>query len=266
MDFIFRRKILNLILVPRIQKKKMKRQRPYAWDVAKSAQAKKKRRVGDAPKRAYTGSRVPIASRGYRMNRTEKKVADIDSATYQANTTGSITLLANPSLGTDMTNRVGRRIVLKSVYIRGFVASQPAVGPTAANAAAQQVRMIIFADLQPNGAAPAIGAVLKEALPNSQLNLDNRDRFKVYCDKVYNLDPYGFLTTAGSQYASMSNQIKQVKKYKKINLEVIFNSTNGGTIGDINSGALYMLWVGSTATGTADANAVVTTRVRFIDN
>lgn len=210
---------------------------------------------------------MPIRKIAYQRpaNPIERKVNDIDSTTYQVNTTGSVTLLCNPQLGSDMNNRVGRKITMKSAYIRGFVATQPGLGLTSSACPAQKARFILFIDTQPNAAAPAVTDILKEAVPSSQLNLNNRDRFRVLKDKMFVFDPYTLSTTATQSYASMTNQIRNFKCYKKINLEVIFNATNGGTIADINSGALYMLWVGSTATGTTDANAVLTTRVRYVD-
>lgn len=211
--------------------------------------------------------RVPLGTRGYRLNRVEKKVYTLPTAVYQVNSTGVVTLLAIPALGSDMSNRIGRKIVLKSFYIRGRLSTEPAgATPQAATTAPLNFcRFIVFADLQPNGAAPAITAVLDTADPYSHLNLDNRDRFKIYCDKTFGFDPYLYNVTATTSLASASNQVVSLKKYKKINLEMIFNGTNGGTIADVNSGALYMLWIGSNGAGTGDANAVLSTRVRFLD-
>lgn len=215
---------------------------------------------------AYSGSMVPMRTGGYKPNSTERKVNDLAAATYNVSTTGSITLLANPTLGSDFNNRIGRKIVLKSVYIRGFVRTEPSLSNPAAFSQSQLVRMVILADLQPNGAAPALTDIFVEAHSASQLNLNNRDRFKVYCDKQWVLDPYLSVTTATQAQAFASNQVKPVKKYKKLNLETIYGATSGGTIADINSGALYMVWLGNVASGTnTDANAVVSTRVRYVD-
>lgn len=218
-----------------------------------------------APQRAYKPTFVPLASRGYIQNQVERKVNDIGVTDYAVNSTGSVTLLCNPALGSDMNNRIGRKIMIKSFYIRGYVAQDLADGAAVGSGAAALARMIVFADFQPNGAAPGITDVLNSASPSSQLNLNNRDRFKVYCDKTFINGTYKIDTTASSSYGFASDTIKPVKKYKKINLETVFNSTNGGTIGDINSGALFMLWIGSNSVGTADQNANISTRVRYLD-
>lgn len=210
---------------------------------------------------------APLASRGYRLNNVERKVADIAVTLYGVNTTGSFTLMAKPQLGSDMTDRIGRKIQLKSFYIRGFVATEAALNAVVGVNPTMQARMIIFVDLQPNGAVPVVTDLLNTASPASHLNLSNRDRFKIYCDKTFVFDPYLYSTTATQAYASASNQIFQIKKFKKINLEMVFNGTNGGTIADITSGALYMFWIGSVVSGAnTDMNASVGTRVRYSDN
>lgn len=197
----------------------------------------------------------------------ERKVADLAVATYDANSTGVFTLLAVPVLGSDYNQRIGRKITLKSVYVRGYVGTQQALQAlaSAAPASAQQARMIILLDNQPNGAVPVSTDLLVSANPTSQLNLNNRDRFKILCDKTFVFDPIIYTTTATQAVASASRQIYNIKKYKKLNIESIFNATNGGTIADINSGALYMFWIGTAAAGNNDAYSQLSTRVRFVD-
>ena len=213
--------------------------------------------------------RAPLATRGFSsmsltQNR-ERKFYDINTATYQANTTGSFTLLHIPILGSDFNNRIGRKTLIKSIYIRGRIFIEPAQAVAATTAGHQQCRLILFIDNQPNGAAPAVTDLLNEALPSSHLNPNNRDRFKVIKDKTYVFEPFTFSTTATQSVAAWNRTVHDVKIYKKCNAETIFNGTNGGTIGDINSGALYMFWIGSASAGALDGNAVIATRIRFDD-
>lgn len=209
-------------------------------------------------------SLVPVGTRGWSYNTIEKKVQDIAVATYQVNSTGVFTLLCIPVVGADMNARVGRKINIKSVYIRGFVGIQAALLSTAdSEIPPQQWRMIIVADMQPNGAAPATTDLLNTASPSSHLNLNNRDRFKVLADKVYTSDGYVNVSTATQARSSQGRITFKVKCYKKTNIETIFNATNGGTIADITSGAVYMFWIGSQA--ASDGNAIVGTRVRYTD-
>lgn len=223
------------------------------------------------PRTSFKRSGAPPATRGFRggygRSPREKKTYDLAASTDQCNTTGAFSLLCVPILGTDYTNRIGRKIIMKSVYIRGFVRSEPSsTAGQVGTCTAQQIRIIIFIDFQPNGTAPSVTDLLTGATTVSHLNLNYRDRFKILKDKIIVLDPYIVNATSGTSVAAATNQIKNVKIYKKLNQEVIFNATNGGDIADINSGALWMLTIGSVPAGTnTDANAVLTTRVRFID-
>lgn len=220
-----------------------------------------------APRRTYN-SLVPMRTGGYTPNTQERKVADILTADYPCYTTASIALLALPRVGADFNARVGRKVTLKSFYIRGSVQTvQSTATGTVYTMPAQMVRMICFCDLQPNGALPLVTDLLNEATPQSQLNLNNRDRFTIYTDKEFSLDPASFYNSTNGNYAaSQNNQIKLIKKFKSINLEMIFNAGSTGNITDITSGALYMLWIGSAPSAAAGAVAKVSTRVRYNDN
>lgn len=237
------------------------------------------RRKQPAPKRAIprpAAMGTMTANRGFRPNYGqynkqyanyfhEKKVSDINIAPYQVNTSGSFTLLHIPTLGTDYTARIGRKTVIKSVYIRGVVQLENVNLAVSTVTISQQARFILFIDLQPNGAAPVVTDVLNTADPTSHLNLNNRDRFRVVKDKTFVFDPLRVDPAVGP--VSFNRTIYNFKCYKKLRLEVIFNGTNGGSIADINSGALYMFWIGSAAAGTGtDSNAILSTRVRFDDN
>jgi len=150
---------------------------------------------------------------GYGSSIREKKTYDNAGSTKQVNTGGSFTLLNVPTLGSDYTNRNGRKIYCKSIYIRGFIRSEPsAVAETDATTGSQQGRMILFIDYQPNGVVPAVTDLLNEASTYSQLNLNNRDRFKILKDSQWVFDPYNVSVTA-PVFASTNNQIKNIKCY-----------------------------------------------------
>lgn len=218
---------------------------------------------------AKKAANAPLSNRGFGsmgipQNR-EKKFFDISTGSKDVNTTGDFTLLHIPILGSDFNNRIGRKTLIKSIYVRGFVALKNAVSLNfIEEAPAQLGRMILFIDNQPNGAAPAVTDLLSEALSTSQLNPNNRDRFKIIKDKEFVFDP---LVVSATDATGVQNRtIHPIKIYKKLNIETIFNSTNAGTIGDINTGAFYMLWIGSfNSVGGGIPEAVVSTRIRFDD-
>lgn len=174
------------------------------------------------------------------------------------NTTGTLIPICIPQTGSDFTNRIGRKIRIRSVFIRGYVSKESGAGTAASGP--QLLRMILLVDKQPNGVAATTTEVLKQATSVSQLNLNNRERFQVIKDKTFILDPFDLSTL------TFNRLISPVKVYKKLNIPVIFNASSTGNISDINTNALYMMWIGNVAAGSgSDGNAIVTTRVRFED-
>lgn len=208
-----------------------------------------------------------IKTRGPVMTKSvELKVQDRTHQTYQINAGGSFTLLHVPTLGTDYTNRIGRKTLIRSIFIRGWVEPEiAATAPIITSAPAGLYRMIIFVDNQPNGATPTVADLLNSATPSAMLNLDNRDRFRIFKDKTYTHGPITSITAATVAQYGADNVTKNVKVYMKTSIETVFDSTNGGTIADINSGALYMFWIGETAASVNDGNAFLSTRIRFTD-
>lgn len=218
-------------------------------------------------KTSVTTVRAPLQTYGYRPNSVEKKVYDIANTATSVSTTGSITLLFLPALGSDMNNRIGRKTLIKSIYLRGYInldAAQSGVS-VPIDSDAQMGRVMLVWDTQPNGAAPTITDILSTATPQSHLNINYRDRFKILMDKEFVFDAFYTINTASQALALSNRNIHAIKKYKKVNLETIFNATNGGTIADISSGALFLVTVGSVASGTNDITLNWTSRVRFTD-
>jgi len=184
----------------------------------------------------------------------ELKTIDVDPATYAGNTTPDITLLNGVATGTDFTQRIGRKIVMKSLYLRGYVESKDT---TTTNCL---WRTLIVYDNQSNGAAPIITDILKSSNVTSHVNLDNRDRFKILFDREFALAPID--TTATQSYCGAPTILK-FKKYLRLNHEVLFNGT-AATVGSIATGSIYMVNFSDVAAATG-GSAVIATRIRFSD-
>lgn len=167
--------------------------------------------------------------------------------------TGAVTLLNAVATGTDFTNRIGRKVCWKSVLIQGHTS------PTANIAAGCYGRIMIIYDSQPNGALPSATDVLLSNAPNSPMNLNNRDRFKILWDKRVTAGAYN--VTASTAVADRT--VTEVRKYKKINLETIFDGTTAA-IADIQSGSIFMLTTGSATAGNG-LTLNCTVRMRFND-
>lgn len=209
-------------------------------------------------------SRVPMATRGYRPNPHERKVIDSGSALNNISLAGvaqSINLCAN---GADMDQRIGRKILMKSFQIRAqFDIERVATTPfVVGQSPSQTARMILLYDAQPNGTIPGTLDILTNADATAPLNLNFRDRFKILIDKTFSFD--AALISTAENYAAWNRTTAFYKKYKKLNLETVFNATTAN-ISSVTTGTLVLFFIGTSPTGTADLNVRYQTRVRFID-
>lgn len=219
---------------------------------------------------AKRARRAPLARTTSTRSLIEKKAWDLGSSgagsvnLAQVNQSGSITSIFNPIPGSDMINRIGRRVNVKSIQIRGVMFFENAVNlATTVSSVAQCATWALVFDKQPNGALPGYTDIFNNAnAPLSNLNLNNRDRFRILKRKVYTFDP--FVTTATDLFFQKTTQ--KFECFTKLNLETTFNAGATGTITDINTGAFLLVFMGSAAAGTnTDLNASFTTRTRFTD-
>lgn len=158
-------------------------------------------------------------------------------------------LLNGVAQGTTATTRLGRRIVMKSLFIRATIRL------AATTAGESTVRFLVVYDKQTNAVA-ANNADVFEVPANimSPMNLGNSNRFKVLCDKV--------IPCLGA--TGPSSIVFQ--KYIKMNHPVEFNSGSAGTVGDIQTGSVYAYCGQDGGLITAAPVTTAYTRIRFSDN
>lgn len=218
-----------------------------------------------APPQAISAGYGYLRNRNAGVVRAEKKVIDLNQAVYAVENTGTQLALLNGCVaGSQNFNRIGRKIQLKSLQIRGyFLATDDTVANTFA-------RMVIVYDKQPNGAAPTWANIITSqniagttsSTATDMVNLDNRDRFEIIRDKTYTLSAKD--TTATQAYSG-SPTIICVEDFVKLGKrETCFNAGTAGTIGDITSGSLYVFFIASQPNATG-VNYIGAFRTRFID-
>lgn len=204
--------------------------------------------------------RAPLRTGGFygqynRRGREELKVINVDNITAAIPNTGTLVLLNGVAAGSDYTQRVGRKICLKSLLLRCFLYPSSTVSAPIGDI----VRILVIYDAQANGAAPSVADILENGSYDGPMTLNNRDRFKVLSDKYYTMNANTY--TAGAPTAG--SPVTRIHKiFKKMSMDTIFNGT-GNTVGAIQSGSLYMLYIG------ANNNASQLdcySRVRFTDS
>lgn len=147
------------------------------------------------------------------------------------------------------SGRIGRKVNIKSIYVRGTF--QMAASSTGSG----QCRMLLFWDKQANGALCSVTDVLATDAFTAVNNISNTDRFMTISDQIIN--PITVATAGPSQVA--------FQIYKKVNLSTQFNAGTAGTIADISSGALYVMFAQSGAVAVAAPTVVGTVRIRYSD-
>lgn len=191
---------------------------------------------------ARTGGRMPASS-------TELKNIDVvTSSLIPLAGTGVVTLLNGVAQGTTATTRLGRRIVMRSLLVKFEISM------AATSTGASPIRILIVYDAQTNATAPVATDVLTLDQLNSPMNLSNSRRFKTLCDIEIPC-----IGTGGPQ-ASL------VTRYVKLNMNTEFNTGSAGTVGDIQSGSVYMLTYQDNVIATAAPVAIAYTRIRYSDN
>lgn len=214
--------------------------RKSAWDVAQSYKKPKPKPSAYVSRRSI----VPYKEDGF---------VDLASAAYNMDTTGTVTLIPTVPQGASVSQRVGKKILWKSMQIRGGVYAQSAaVIPTGA-------WMIVY-DRRPTGSTPAVTDILVSASQSSFTNDANAGRFKILMRRDYQFIGPGNAGTS-SDPADVVNEYLKLK-----NLPCVFKAAGTGAIADIEEGALYLVTVGSNASGAnAACTAGLAFRTRYID-
>nr|QXP07743.1 MAG: putative capsid protein [Arizlama virus] len=188
------------------------------------------------------------------FRRPEWKFADVAAATYAMISGGGVvTLINGVAEGSDFNERVGRRLTMGSIQIRGMIT------PVDNTVIDQVVRYMIVYDKQSNGAAPTIVDILTDNTPYGFKNLNNRARFIILKDEMFTLGARD--TTATSSFSSAVPHA--IEYYRRFRLGVEFKGATAA-IGDIATGALFLVTSGSGAAATG-ANMIVSCRIMFTD-
>jgi len=203
----------------------------------------------------------PLATKFKRVGRSSAEVKFRDT-TIGATTNASAGVIATDSLlkaitegNTDQT-RVGNRITVKSVMLRGRVLLPSATDNLLTS---QIVRIIVYLDRQANGATAAVGDILASADFRSFNNLDNSDRFRTLAETTIDLNAQGAAATAAAFAFGEVTQSFFLKA--KLNLDFKFKG-NAGTVADLSGNNIGVLAISQTdALGTFDFIG----RVRYTD-
>ncbi len=168
----------------------------------------------------------------------EFKFKDSEESAIQCNTTGAITPLATDAIvqGDSASERVGNEVTARRYHIRGYFYN------TNGTPADCVVRVIIFRDKSPQGAAPGITELLVTGslYAVSPYVIQESPRFKVYADYTFSMD-------------TTQHSLIPFKFTQKVNHQVKWAS---GSVGEPNFNGWYMATMSNIA-GVIDAPRVL---------
>lgn len=193
--------------------------------------------------------------RGFVGRAGDAKFFDTAAATYQVNTTGSITHLSIVPQGQTVNTREGKAFRCKSVRVRGTIQSDTTTVISMYHGA-------LVWDYQPNKALPAITDIYDSVDPRAFPKKENAQRFKII--KEYRNVIIGNATTPGSGKESFI-----IDDFVKLPIDcnvLLTAADTTGVIGDTIQGALYWVTTGNIAAGTADGNFFLGFRLNFTDS
>ncbi len=213
--------------------------------------------------------RVPFRGRGFlrtggvwgrfRGNGRELKFIDktIASSTVlasgtQITATGEDTLL-DISQGTGESQRIGRKITVKKLMIRGNI---DLIATSDSSDTHDIVRILGFIDTQTNGVEITLGSLLASTNHNAFRNMNVPTRFKMLFDFQINISS---MAGAGNGTTNtFSRNIKAFQKYVNLNLPVVYNGTTGA-VAEIQQNNIGMIAVSKHALATIIARV----RIRY---
>lgn len=168
-----------------------------------------------------------------------------------------------PTLGNDITNRIGRKCAVHKIRIQGSVVFN---SQSAQNSFDNQqiVRLVLFIDKQANASQATLADVFQTnanlTSPSGAIhvpqNLATLGRFRVLKDKKMAFDSgnaTGSPTAGDVIIGPMARNFKFSIKFRKP-LIVHFNATNGGTYADIVENCIQFISVGAIVTATPSIN------------
>lgn len=230
----------KLNYVPRGGPQKRRRKTSYVGSAASAAFRR------DMAAGVFNGlNRRSVASK-------ETGFVDLAAANYNFDTTGSIALIATVPQGASVNQRVGKKIMWKSIQMRGRYANGTA-------ALSNDCTLMWVYDRRPTGSLPAITDILVSASSLSFNNDANSGRFKILKREDFTL-----IGNTGTPVLTEVT-IRSADCFQKVPLPAEFQAAGTGAIGDISLGAIYLVTVGNTAAGTGAAIANVGFRTRFVD-
>lgn len=173
----------------------------------------------------------------------ERKAVDTASIALNFDTDSAVAaceqLVNTIATGSASNQRIGKRVVMRAIAIRGRVQASSAT-------TVQKCALMLIYIKNPNQAAtlPAVAEILVSQNSNALTNRDNASKFRI-------LRRWEWAVTGNTTTPATGNESFVVEEYVRLpNLPALWtNASTAGTIGEFVEGALILLSVGTGANG-----------------
>jgi len=182
----------------------------------------------------------------------EVNYVDLPLASYNLDSNGTITLISTIAQGASVNQRIGKRAFYKSLLIRGLAF-------TSTTTTFLDAVFLVIYDKRPTGALPAITDILTSVSPSAFMNDNNTGRFEVIRRQDFTMIGNQLTPTTGKEAQNVDLYIPLNKR------PITFESAGTGAIGDIDSGALYLVTLSSVVAGSNAGILRVSCRTRFTE-
>lgn len=185
----------------------------------------------------------------------ELKFADF-AISHNVDSTGELVLqCCGVAQGTTESQRIGRKITVKSVQIRAAATAVPGAGASYSSGA----YWYLVLDKQANGAAAGATDVFTSTVFSEAMhNLSNSNRFVVLKKWKH------FFTPSAGVATALNNVAWPIEVYKKCNIPIEYSSTTG-SITEIRSNNIS-LFAGTDGRSDDTIQVFGICRIRFTDN
>lgn len=182
----------------------------------------------------------------------EVNYVDLPLTSYNLDSNGTITLISTIAQGASVNQRIGKRAFYKSLLIRGLAF-------TSTTTTFLDAVFLVIYDKRPTGALPAITDILTSVSPSAFMNDNNTGRFEVIRRQDFTMIGNQLTPTTGKEAQNVDLFIPLNKR------PITFESAGTGAIGDIDSGALYLVTLSSVVPGANAGILRVACRTRFTE-
>lgn len=230
-------------------------------------------------KKAKVGSyvavqkRISVPAARHQTRSPELKSVDVPYQLTHLSTTPTMNILNGIQNGAGFYNRIGNKVEMKSLEFR----AQISLSDKNTTSGVDYIRFAIIYDAQPNGAYPTWADIFTsytdQGLTSSDafsfLNINNRERFKVFADWVFRsgFDGNVGLTAEVAEQLNTCQEATNFHRFIKLKRLVANykSSSNPAAVGDVATGSLLFVTLGSRPDLDANYNVQWSARLRYYD-